>query len=163
MKAVLTLYFMVACAQLNAQSSVAGHYRDYFGSSLNIDPDSTFEYLWHFDLMASWTRGEWRMEGDTIYFTMIPVYDTVGLVLEDGKVRDSLVLSNDEKPGRITLDPNTLNSGGQNTQSCPVKLFHRKNRLYEIDENGKLDKKWHRGLWSKREWPPWFIRDTSEP
>jgi len=62
---------------LNAQNKVAGHYSNYFGGSLNIAPDSTFKYSWHFDLQGSWTKGKWRITKDTVYFDMIPVYDTV--------------------------------------------------------------------------------------
>jgi hypothetical protein len=108
MKILLALYFIVVCAHLNAQSGAAGHYRDYFGGSLNIEPDSTFMYSWYFDLQGSWTKGEWRMTRDTIYFTMIPVYDTLRQASKNGKIRDSLILSVDEKSERITLDPNVL-------------------------------------------------------
>ena len=162
MKALLTLYFIVVYAHLNAQSKVAGHYRNYSGGSVNIETDSTFKYTWHFDLQGSWTKGIWRMTKDTIYFTMIPVYDTVRQTLKNGKIGDSLILSIDEKPERITLDLNVLYSGGQNIQPCPTKLLLRKNRLYEIDTNGKPYKKWRRGFGNKKKWPPWFIRIPSE-
>ncbi|HVU57551.1 MAG TPA: hypothetical protein VHD83_20955 [Puia sp.] len=162
MKALLTLYFIIAYAHLNAQSEVAGHYRNYFGESMNIRTDSTFKYSWHFDLQGSWTNGEWRKTKDTIYFTMIPVYDTVRQTLKNGEIRDSLILSIDEKPERITVDLNVLYSGGQNIQPYPTKLLYRKNRLYEIDKNGKPYTKWRRGFWNKKKWPPWFIRVPAE-
>ncbi|HEV3252626.1 MAG TPA: hypothetical protein VGZ71_16820 [Puia sp.] len=162
MKTASFLYFIVVCASLNAQSIVAGHYRNYFGGSVNIAPDSTFKYSWHFDLQGSWTKGRWRMTKDTVYFTMIPVYDTISHTIKNGEIGDSLVLSVDEIPERITLNLNALYSGGQNIQPYPTKLLYRKNRLYEIDKLGKLNKKWRRGFWSKKKWPPWFARVITE-
>jgi hypothetical protein len=162
MKGALFLYSIVICTSLNAQSIVAGHYRNYFGGSLNIVPDSTFKYSWHFDLQGSWTNGKWRMIKDTVYFTMIPVYDTITHAIKNGEIVDSLVLSLDEIPKRTTINLNVLYSGGQNIQPYPTKLLYRKNRLYEIDKHGKLDKKWGKNLWSKRKWPPWFTKIKTE-
>jgi hypothetical protein len=42
---------------------------------------------------------------------MIPIYDTVTLMLENGEPVDLLVLSFDKNPERITLDINVLYSG----------------------------------------------------
>jgi hypothetical protein len=161
MKASMTLLFILVCAQLNAQPGVAGSYHDYFGGSLNINQDSTFKYSWDFDLLGSWTKGKWRVANDTVYFSMIPVYDTVRQYLSNGEIIDSLVLSVDEKSERITLDLNILNSGGQNVHPYPERLLYRRNRLYGIDIHGKLYKKWSRGFWSKKKWPPWFVRTTT--
>lgn len=156
MKTPLTFLLILVCTHLNAQSGVTGHYQDYFGGALNIDADSTFKYSWSFDLMASWTKGKWTKTKDTLFFIMIPVYDTVRQTLKNGEVVDSLVLSRDEIPERITLDPNVLYSGGQNIRPFPTKLLYKKKRLYEIDKNGKPYKKWRRGVWSTHKWPLWF-------
>jgi hypothetical protein len=157
MKVSSFLYFILLCTSLHAQSIVAGHYEDHFGGSLNISPDSTFKYSWHFDLQGGWTKGRWRMTKDTVYFTMIPIYDTVSYVLKNGEVADSLILSEDEIPERVTINLSVLSSGGQNIQPYPTKLLYRKNRLYTIDKHGKPITKWRQG-WSKKKWPPWFAR-----
>jgi hypothetical protein len=64
-------------SEANAQSKYVGHYRDFGGHSIDINTDSTFEFTWRFDLQGSWTKGKWSVHKDTIYFTMIPVYDTL--------------------------------------------------------------------------------------
>jgi hypothetical protein len=102
------------------------------------------------------------MTKDTVYFTMIPVYDTLSHAVKNGEIRDSLILSVNEIPERITVDLQGLSSGGQNIEPYPTKLLYRKNRLYEIDNLGKLNKKWRRGFWSKKKWPPWFERAKTE-
>ena len=87
------------------------------------------------------------MTGDTIYLTMVPIYDTLSYITKNGMNADSLILSVDEKAGRITIQETILlYSGGQNRESCPAKLVYRKNRLYGIDKQGRLDKKWSRGF-----------------
>ena len=59
------------------------------------------------------------MEKDTIFFSMIPVYDTVRQDLRNREIIDSLVLSVDEKPERIILELSVLYSGGAKYISLP--------------------------------------------
>src|SRR5690242_5602236 len=100
MKVFVSLFILIFPFQLFAQSKFSGHYHDYFGYQIDINPDFSFKYTCDFDLMSSWTTGTWRTNNDTIYFKMVPVYDTI----KNAGVgnRDSLVLSMDEKSERIT-------------------------------------------------------------
>jgi hypothetical protein len=59
------------------QKNIEGEYYNHFGSNLKINSDKTFLYTWSFDLASSWSKGKWEIKNDTIYFQIIPVYDTL--------------------------------------------------------------------------------------
>jgi hypothetical protein len=156
MKILTTIFLLTLSFSLFAQDKIVGRYRDYFGSRIQINADSTFKYTWHFDLSASWTKGTWSLKNDTIYFHMIPTYDTISYKNNGGTSTDKLVLSVDETPERLTpeqLLSRGLSSGGQNLQNYPDKLFFKSQRLYNI-KNGKLVKKKIKGFWTKKKWRP---------
>jgi len=77
MKILIIAILLSISFSLFAQKIMAGRYRDYFGSRIELNVDSTFKYTWNFDLSASWTKGTWTLVGDTVYFQMIPTYDTL--------------------------------------------------------------------------------------
>jgi hypothetical protein len=161
MKYVLIFYLSAFTFKIRAQSKFAGRYYTHFGEMMDINSDSTFKYLWRFDLSASWSNGSWRVEKDTIYFKMIPVYDT--LEYKDKRtntIHDSLVLSDGRAPKRITVNEiffNDLFSGGQNFRPCPEKLFYRNGKLLAI-YNGRLFKRRVRGIWIRKKFRPWFTK-----
>lgn len=145
---------------LFAQKKVVGRYRDYFGSRIELNADSTFKYTWHFDLSGSWTKGTWFLKNDTVYFNMIPTYDTISYKNNSSASSDKLILSVDETPERLTPEQYTgmgLSSGGQNLQSYPDKLFFKRGRLYKI-YNRRLVVKKQTGFWTNKKWNPWFFK-----
>ena len=145
---------------LFAQDHIAGRYRDYFGSLLNLNADSTFKYTWHFDLQSSWTKGTWTLKNDTLYINMVPTYDTVSLFKSDKRTVDSLIMSIDEIPERLTqaeFNGIPLYAGGQNRMSYPVKLLLKKGRLYKI-QKGRLVNKKQKGFWPNKKWNPWYFK-----
>ena len=145
---------------LFAQKNLVGHYRDYFGSSIQLNLDNTFKYTWNFDLSASWTKGTWTLVGDTVYFKMVPTHDTLSQTNANGSTYDTLILSVDETPERFTQTQfisTLLSSGGQNRMNYPDKLLFRKGRLYNI-QNGKLVKKKQRSYWTNKKWDLWFFK-----
>jgi hypothetical protein len=114
---------------LFAQKNILGRYRDYFGGQIELKADSTFKYAWHFDLSYSWTKGIWFLNNDTIYFHMIPTYDTVNYKNNIGAFVDKLILSVDETSERLNEVQYAvlgLSSGGQNKQNFPEKLFFKR-------------------------------------
>lgn len=162
MKFLLTAFILTFSFNLYAQDKVTGRYRDYFGSRLQINADNTFKYTWNFDLSASWTKGTWTQKGNTIYFHMTPVYDTLTHQRDNGVTADTLILSDDEIPERISREQGAatvLSSGGQNRMAHPEKLVFRKGRLYKV-VNGKLLTKQQKGILSNKKWPPWFLRNN---
>jgi hypothetical protein len=162
MKILLSLFFFICCIRSTAQSKIVGHYQDYSGCALDIYPDSTFYFSWHFDLQASWTKGVWKYSKDTVHLKMIPIYDTATYGTKENRTFDSLILSLDTIPERIAPPADSiLYSGGQNIYPYPTKLLFRKNRLYYIDDRGRLRVKWQRGFWSGRHgkrFPPWLVK-----
>jgi hypothetical protein len=144
---------------LFAQGKIAGRYRNYFGSRIQLNSDSTFKYTWHFDLSGSWTKGTWSLNNDTVNFHMLPTYDTVSYKNNDGTSTDKIILSVDETSERMTSEQYAgmgLSSGGQNIQPYPDKLFFKRQELFEI-RNGKLAKK-IKGFWTKKKWRLWFFK-----
>jgi hypothetical protein len=141
------------------QKNVGGEYYDNFGTTLLLNPDFTFVYKWHFDLSSSWSKGNWKIKNDTIYFTVVPIYDTLRI---DGK-EDSLILSETEKPLLITDVKNynafrDLSTGGQNKREINSKLFFRKDKLYHINKSGKLITKKVRSVLTSEKFNPWFTK-----
>ncbi|HEY5408902.1 MAG TPA: hypothetical protein VIJ92_17560 [Ginsengibacter sp.] len=158
---ILTIIFLLTLSfSLVAQHKIVGHYRDYFGDRIQLNADSTFEYTWHFDLSASWTKGTWSLKKDTLYFQMLPIYDTISYKNNDGTSADKLILSLNDTSERLTPEQYAgmgLPSGGQNFQSYPDKLFFKKGRLYKT-YNGRLFVKKQKGFWTKKKWSPWFFK-----
>ena len=160
MKILTTFFILTLPLNLFAQHNVVGRYRDYFGNGIQINADNTFKYTWNFDLSASWTKGTWQLKGDTIYFHMVPVYDTVSFLKGSGATVDTLILSDDEVSGRISREqsvPTALSSGGQNRMAHPEKLVFKKGRLFKV-ANGKLITKKQKGILSGKKWDPWFFK-----
>lgn len=146
--------------RLIAQEKIAGHFRNFFGSRIELNPDKTFKYTWHFDLSVSWTKGTWTLLNDTVYFHIVPTYDTISYKDKDGAPVDKLILSADEIPERLTPEQYSsigLSSGGQNFYPCPDKLFYSRQKLFAI-KNGNLVKKKVRDFGTKKKWRPWFFK-----
>lgn len=159
MRILTTILLLTLSSSSYAQDKIVGQYRDYFGSRLQLNADSTFKYTWHFDLSASWTKGTWTVENDTVYFHMLPTYDTISNT-NNGSAVDNLVLSDNEISERLTqqqYEGQGLSSGGQNKIPNPEKLFYKKDRLYGIN-NGRLYTQRHKAIWTKKKFPPWFFK-----
>jgi hypothetical protein len=160
---VLLCFIVTKVNSLNAQKKFIGNYYDYFGSRIEIYSDSTYNYSFRFDLGSSWTMGKWKANKDTLYFTMIPIYDT--LVYKDSSrtiLTDSLILSTDRNPEKITSLENIagyLSSGGQNRHPSPDKLFYKRNKLFLI-VNGKLSRDKIKGFWTQKKYVPCYIKET---
>jgi hypothetical protein len=143
----------------NSQSFSYGLYQDNFGSSIKINEDGTFQYIWRFDLSMSWTKGTWLMSNDTFYFSMTPIFDTLAIQNHDGFLVDTLFLSEDEVSNRIPAEYHLpiRQYPSQNSHGYPDKLFYKKYRLYEIQDN-KLIKKKRKGFWTKKKHDPWYFK-----
>lgn len=164
MKILITTALLFLSLDLFAQTSIFGLYRDHFGSRIELNADSTFKYSWRFDLSYSWTKGKWSLKDDTLYFQMIPTYDTISSKNSDGSSADKLILSVDETPERLTLKQYAgigLSSGGQNIQGYPDKLFLKKDRLYKVYK-GRLIIKKRKGFWgTNKRWNPWYFKSDA--
>lgn len=150
------LQLLILLTSCSCSHVISGNYYNHFASSLDLRPDSTFRYDWKFDLMSSWSEGRWKVLRDTVYFTVVPVLDTLRRVNKP----DSLVVSLDETPNVINNDyfiQSQLVSGGQLYREPPLKLFFKRNRLYRIVDH-KLDKKRKKEHWTQKLFSPWYIK-----
>ena len=160
MKIIFTAFVFFLSFASSAQTPIVGRYRNHFGNRIELNTDSTFTYTWQFDLQSSWTKGRWTVANDTVFFLMIPVYDTSQYLNGNGQLIDTLILSPDEEPQRIlSIDTSVLLSYGQNYQVYPDKLFFRGGKLYII-QNGSLVKKKQKGFWTKKKWRPWYFKSN---
>ena len=107
-------------------------------------------------MQGSWTKGQWSIKGDTIFFYMIPVYDTVLIKKVDGSLIDSLRLSLDSLPSREELKTDVLYAGGQNYRPHPDKLFFKKGRLHGINADRSLRKRKVKGFGTNKKVPTWY-------
>ena len=144
------------------QKSIVGNYYSRINGTIELKPDSTFLHKYRFDLSSSWTKGKWKTDNDTIYLTTELVMDTLQIRNSKNKViRDSLVLSTDQKTNRIEQNEyiiSTLSGGGQNRVEPPNKLFLKRKKLYFINENGTLDLRKLKGMWTDRKYHTFFKR-----
>ena len=158
---ILTITLLLSLSFcLTAQHKVIGRYRDYFGNRIQLNADSTFKYTWNFDMAASWSKGIWVLKNDTVFFNMIPTYDTLSMVNSNNITLDTLILSDDEISERITPDQSAsiaLSSGGQNRTTYPDKLVFNKGLLYKIQNGASVIKK-QKGFWSSKKWSPWYFK-----
>ncbi|RYX84403.1 hypothetical protein EON73_03365 [bacterium] len=161
---LLTMTFLVTLPfNLFSQNKVAGSYRDYFGSKIRLNANKTFKYTWNFDMSASWTKGTWTCASDTVYFHIIPIYDTLSRKDINGIASDTLILSTNEVSERfkqMQFAAMALTSGGQSSMAAPNKLLFRKDRLYKI-QNGKLIVQKQKGFWTDKKFDPWFFKSAN--
>lgn len=159
-------FFLTIFLNLFSQDNIAGRYRNYFGSRLQLNTDNTFKYDWGFDLSWSWTKGTWRLIGDTVYFTVIYVYDTLAIKRGNGTTIDTLILSDNETTERIAtnnyigLTQPPFPPWGQNYKPAPNKLVYKRGRFYEL-KNGRLVKNKQTNYWTKKSFDPWYFKDDS--
>jgi hypothetical protein len=136
MKFILSIVLLIL---INGQhGNVEGEYYDNLGTTLRINANSTFSYKWNGHNISSWSNGKWKINNDTVYFKVIPIFDTV----RKSGVKDTLILSLDEKPELITERNGSishfLSSRAQNNIPINDKLYFDGKKLIEIKRNGKL-------------------------
>jgi len=158
MRHLFNIFLVLSFGPLFGQNGIIGNYQDYFGNSIKLNQDSTFRYEWHFDLMSSWTTGEFEIQNDTIYFIHKAKFDTVLNV--DGSYymkpsMDSISNSISEEDYQPEI---YLVSGGENRVQMPSKLYYKKNKLYHIYPNGKLNKNKIRGILNRNKHRTYYIR-----
>jgi hypothetical protein len=146
------------------QNKYVGIYNNRFSESIELKSDSTFMHKWQFDLASSWTTGKWNVKNDTIYLKTELVMDTLQIRdSENNVIRDSLVISSDQKNDRIERNEliiSSLSSGGQNRYELPTKMYWKRNKLYRINENGTLDQRKVKAFWTDKRYKTYFRKET---
>ena len=133
---VLLISTIVFCTY----DKVVGNYQTH-GSTIKLKADFTYEYKWYGHMISGWSKGNWRINNDTIHFEPVLVYDTLRRVGQ----QDSLLLSGSNGPTLIVADsadewyyPKRV---GEQTTNIPKKYFYKSDRLYIVQKDGKLNLK----------------------
>ena len=167
------LFLLIFLISLPANSQeISGKYFNYSGCKLDLLTDSSYSFSYHFDLSSSWSIGKWTISKDTLLLINTPIYDT--LIVTDTtwtlpaskaysvKIKEELVLSSDEKSGKISLTESIINSisgGGQNRILPPSKLIFKKGKLFQINKNGRPDRKKVESLFSKKKYKTYYKKE----
>jgi len=165
-KLLLLLFCTLFASNITAQKDTNEVFYDHFGNELILFSDSTYIHNWRFDLMYSWSTGKINYNNDTMILAVDTIYDTVKMEKCFQNCSscsciniDSLVLSIDLKPNRISLEEYDLYSSltsAQLNHRQPNKLYRKKNKLIIVLPNGKLFKTKQKPLWSRRKHKPHY-------
>jgi len=168
---LLFLLCLLSSLQVYPQD-ISGRYYNYFGCKLELLNDSSYSFSYHFDLSGSWSIGKWTINRDTLLLTNTPIYDTLIVVdtiwtSQTPKIygirdKEELVLSSDDKSGRISIieaATNSISGGGQNRLMPPKKLIIKKGKLYQLDKKGRLDRKKVERILSKKKYKTYYIKE----
>ncbi len=138
MKLISILLILSALNTLG--QTVSGTYNDAYGYQLELKSDSTFFSSLGIDLVFFWQTGIWQQKGDRIYLTPVAINDTIFC---DNKLK--FILSKDTIAERLTCEEANMflhYSGVQKDSLVPKLLVIKNNRLYPININGSLKKKY---------------------
>lgn len=160
----LVLLSCSSSKQLPQTVDISGTYNDFFGNTISLHPDSTFKYTYQFDTVFSWNTGTWKMSGDTILFNPVLVYDTLITQGPLSEIREE-ILSIDETSELYIDDPESLVlcCFFQNQKEPPNKLFYKDQCLYKFDKSDNLITQKIRGVWTKKKWPPYYVKRGDLP
>ena len=168
MKYILFISYLLVfnSAVIYSQNNQSGTYHNYFGSTLTINPNGSYEYSYKFDLATSWSSGKWFNIKDTIYLINVPIYDTVYYEQESPlgiiKCEKKILLSADNKPEIITAEEAVfigISSLGQNRFPHPQKFYLKVGKLYEVNDKGHLKRKRLRGFYTKKKYPAYYVKE----
>jgi hypothetical protein len=159
----MKIFFLLLPLVLFGQAKrFVGKYNNNFGEQMILNADNSFNYSWGVDTGHGWANGHWYTKNDTIYFKVVPIYDTVRVV---GNKKDTLLLSQNNVPERIEVTEEDFkywdlyNLFGQNS-SIVSKLFYRDDKLFEIDEKGKLITQKKYFWWTSKYLDPWYGKEN---
>ena len=113
------------------QNPIQVEYCNQFGEHLVLNINKTFSFSYKFDLMGSSSVGVWTISNDTILLEITTINDTT--------------LYKDEEMLSVSHE-------------FPSKLYHKKDRLYLINKNGKLLTKKMNSFNGKKKVVPYYIK-----
>lgn len=165
-KLLLLLFYTLLTSSITAQKDTSEVFYDHFGNELITFSDSTYIHKFRTHPFSSWSTGKISSLKDTLFLITDTIYDTVRMekCFQNcsfcGCITiDSLVLSIDLKPNRISLEEYDLYSSltsAQLNHRQPNKLYRKKNKLLIVLPNGKLFKTKQKPLWSRRKHKPHY-------
>jgi hypothetical protein len=165
MRGLALIAFSTAGSICSAQLLV-GTYSDWFGQQLTLRADSSFEYDYHFDLIADRSQGTWSTAGDTLVLRYLDVLDVHVMIdsipiLRQGELhrvaypRFTMVPSLDNKIDTIQGNYEAICCPGSGMR--PTRLLQTKDKLYLVTETGTVVRGKGRNIYGKRV-PSYFQR-----
>lgn len=146
MKLFAIICFLLISSDMFGQNKdIIGSYRNYNGCWLSFNADSTFNHKYRFSILGTYASGTWTIINDTIYLKPIPKEKR--LITPNGEYL-TLSVSPDKKSIIETREPLTFPF--ESDSYVPHKLYFKKGKLYEIDENGKIITRKIRGYKNKK-------------
>jgi hypothetical protein len=137
---ICVMIFVVHVAKVQSSKVHNDIYSDGHGSKIEFRSDSTFLHTYRFDMISSWSSGKWSVKNDTVFLTMIPVYDTVKVFNKNGAFThyDKAKADSPIPKMQVRHDGVATASTGkwQNYLPTPPKLYLKNGRLYNVDEKG---------------------------
>lgn len=145
MKYLITIKICFLVLLANPQNKYFGEYSGYNGNII-IDSNYCFKYSVQINcFQGTFIIGKWTQKNDTIYFTKTVLFDTIRTELDNQSYIDSLVVSNNGRIETIKKENyiKYLEESAWESQFLhnAEKLFYKKEKLYEIKPNGKLNTK----------------------
>ena len=90
------------------------------------------------------------------------VLDTLEILNNKNEfVKDSLVKSADNKSNRIDIiefASSSISGGGQNRLRPPDQLIMKRNKLYRLDKNGKIENKKRQEILTAKKYKTYFFK-----
>ncbi|WP_026704047.1 hypothetical protein [Flavobacterium soli] len=149
MKSFLSVFIIAIFCSIQ-QKNICGSYRGAH-KAIVLNKDSTFFYNSGVDMYVSWASGKWKCSNDTIYFEVIPIYDTIRIVGE----KERVYRSTDRIANLFTNSEDVYSAFAYQLETLD-RMFYKKDRLYEVDNKGKLIKKKEKHSWYRETNNPWF-------
>ncbi len=162
MKILSFIFFLFILFSSDSEDKFTGEYKNYFGSKIIINSDSSYNYTWRFGLTYSWINGKWTKIGDTILLAPVLIYDSLSYydTLRNENI-DTLVLSRDKHSTSISIEKHNGDFAISDCQNCygsPRRLLYRNNRLYDINRDGSISDKEKTGLISNEKFPTYYFK-----
>ena len=163
---ILTLLVVYIVSTTHGQNVYVGTYVEHYGNNIQLFSDSTFKFSGGYPKYY-WANGKWRVSNDTLYFSFVPVYDTISyydtLRFTDNSKRVkiySLVFSCDDQSTLITENQEMTETpfSFQESRIVPKKLFYKKDVLYDFDLEGKIIKKNYRNEYSRKKFSSGYYK-----
>ena len=121
---------------LGQKNCIVGEYRNYSGGRISLRSDSTFYYKSLFSTLGTYASGTWSVLNDTIFLK--PILKDKRIKSIDGGKYITLSVSSDKRS--IVTFEEFVTFPFETSIGIPLKLYLKKNKLYEINEKGKIIK-----------------------
>ena len=174
MKSILLYILLItSCANIYGQGFTIGFYNDNHNSSIKFEEDSTFFYQYRFHHGSAEAYGKWTMHLDTIILNQVIVYDiliyddTVGYLFDEPIVEYNKISRFQSKDFKIDTIYNIFSVLPFLAAIYPLadfktkKYLYKKDRLYKLDDNGKVVRKKYKNYDGGKKYHDYYIKTAN--